>query len=1394
MKSMKKSLIVLVILLAGVLLLQLPANLQPETGFRQRVLRQSFAPSFSNFNLADGTSVEGAAYFYDPVYPLVVDFAEVDPNAEHIDSMYERWLRGEIDLDENESILSAAEVAELQLIAMRSGVTPDVQIAESGPDRNAPIPAGINFDSIDYNSSGGFVPPDPEMVVGPYHIIVVVNVSVAIYDKSGNILLGPVPATSLFSHPSCTSGLYDPNLLYDEELDRWIIAYDKGAFSSTGGYCLLASQSGDPLGLWNEYFFQLNSGAGWLDYPHAGVGDNFIFMGGNIFSLGGSYIEGRIYAFDKMSLYTGNPVSVIAQGLTSTYDTPQPIKLHGANTGSWPNWGNTHFFLAEPYDGINYTLFEWDTSTLTNRGNLAIGTGLFPVQVTQSGGSNIQANDWRPLDFEYHNGFGWMTATNGCNPGGGTVNCLLWAQIDLDTASIGPSGSGIYTSVGEHRFFPDLAVNACGDMALGYSKSSPSMFPAVFVTGRESNDPPGLLQAEVQLKAGEIAYTAFDSPPRRWGDYSGMTIDPDGVTFWYIGEYSKNTGNTNGRWGNYVGSFTYPDCNITTVPNITLNKTVGTDSSVCAATNEITVTVGTDVTYCYEVSNDGDVSLNLHTLVDSQFGEILNNFPYELSSGASVFLTQTTTVMETVTNIAIWTAFNTNMSYVYDDTSPYNFIDISLTGTPLNLTDDGEANVTMPFEFTYFGVTSNLVRIGNNGGILFATTTGDVAVTNAALPNASHPLAIFPFWDDLDDETGNVYYETVGASPNRMFIVQWHERPHFPGPGVGNVTFQAILYEATNHILFQYTDLDFGDPAYNYGASATVGLNKDAVHAVQYSINSSVLADGMAIRWIPTNMVSSTNAATVNVLIPEISVSPTEIVVEQVESLVVNYPLLITNSGEGVLNWTIHEASPLAFQTQVQSRSIISNNLPPMVEIVTDASQCDQYMKYAGAEPLGYAEYCMSTVPISLNHNASPLAPFDTGYALDIGFVSDNFVTFVLNDFPGQSVIGENTMALFGMDFDPTATILYALDNAGQQLGTLDLTSGEFTPIGTSLPQPGHTWSGLTIDPVSGTFYASSTDGSNASLYTIDPYTGATTLIGSQTTTPLLIDIAINMSGVMYGHDIATDAIYTIDPATGAATLVGSTGYNANFAQGMDFDNDDGTLYIFLYLGGGANVYGTVDLITGAVTPLAVDNPIGEFEGAIQVPGFVPTCSLITDIPWLSLDQTSGSTPASSSIEVVVSIDTNSLSLGNTYNVTLCINSNDPVNPLVEVPIEVTVIPAVFGVGLSTDQESSGDVGSTVTYTLEITNTGNTSDTFNLTAIGSWTSSISNATIQLGVGESTTFSVSVMVPTNALNGSTDVTTITATSQSDPNALDTSLLTTIAIVPTKYIYLPVTVKQ
>lgn len=90
---------------------------------------------------------------------------------------------------------------------------------------------------------------------------------------------------------------------------------------------------------------------------------------------------------------------------------------------------------------------------------------------------------------------------------------------------------------------------------------------------------------------------------------------------------------------------------------IDLVKTVGTDPSVCAPTDEITLPPGGGTAvYCYEVTNTGNVTLAIHDLVDDQLGTLLSSFPYSLAPGASVFVTQEASITTTTVNSATWTA------------------------------------------------------------------------------------------------------------------------------------------------------------------------------------------------------------------------------------------------------------------------------------------------------------------------------------------------------------------------------------------------------------------------------------------------------------------------------------------------------------------------------------------------------------------------------------------------------------------------------------------------------------------------------------------------------------------------------------------------------------------
>jgi hypothetical protein len=101
------------------------------------------------------------------------------------------------------------------------------------------------------------------------------------------------------------------------------------------------------------------------------------------------------------------------------------------------------------------------------------------------------------------------------------------------------------------------------------------------------------------------------------------------------------------------------------------------------------------------------------------------------------------------------------------------------------------------------------------------------------------------------------------------------------------------------------------------------------------------------------------------------------------------------------------------------------------------------------------------------------------------------------------------------------------------------------------------------------------------------------------------------------------------------------------------------------------------------------------------------TCSTPEDIPWASADPTSDTTGPGGASDVTVTFDSTGLSTG-TYTGTLCIDSNDPVTPQVQVPIDLTVDPAgapVIEVSPST-LESTQAPDTVVTDTLTVSNVG----------------------------------------------------------------------------------------
>ncbi len=185
----------------------------------------------------------------------------------------------------------------------------------------------------------------------------------------------------------------------------------------------------------------------------------------------------------------------------------------------------------------------------------------------------------------------------------------------------------------------------------------------------------------------------------------------------------------------------------------------------------------------------------------------------------------------------------------------YAFEDISATGTNLSLTDDSYGNFAIPFTFNFYGNNYTAVCVQSNGAICFQNTQMPYLNHDIPAPNGIAEF-IALFWDDLNPgAAGDVRYQVLGSAPNRRLIVQWTGVPHYGGSDGG--TFQAILYEGTNNIRFNYQDVYLGNPTYDYGASATIGIQRDETCGLKFSYNTASLTNNESILFTKSGPTSN---------------------------------------------------------------------------------------------------------------------------------------------------------------------------------------------------------------------------------------------------------------------------------------------------------------------------------------------------------------------------------------------------------------------------------------------------------------------------------------------------------------------------------------------------------
>ncbi|MEI6620367.1 MAG: hypothetical protein WCP28_00475, partial [Actinomycetes bacterium] len=188
-------------------------------------------------------------------------------------------------------------------------------------------------------------PPDPNGDVGPNHYVQMVNYSLAVFDKAGTVLHGPVLMKTLWSSLGglcATDNNTDPIVLYDQLADRWVMSQLAYQIGGPDFECVAVSTTSDPLGTYALYAYSYDN---MNDYPKMAVWPDGYYLTYVMYdSTTGAYIGGKTCALDRSKMLANLPATQQCADydgfsyLPSDLDGPTPPPAGSPNYilgGSW---------------------------------------------------------------------------------------------------------------------------------------------------------------------------------------------------------------------------------------------------------------------------------------------------------------------------------------------------------------------------------------------------------------------------------------------------------------------------------------------------------------------------------------------------------------------------------------------------------------------------------------------------------------------------------------------------------------------------------------------------------------------------------------------------------------------------------------------------------------------------------------------------------------------------------------------------------------------------------------------------------------------------------------------------------------------------------------------------
>lgn len=423
-----------------------------------------------------------------------------------------------------------------------------------------PLPI-LSFDGL-INTSG-VTPPDTVGDVGLNHYVQAVNATrLIIYDKSGNVLVGPIQMNDLWPSGGCAaSNSGDPIVVYDGLADRWVIAQFRSGFAN--GFCVAVSQTPDATGSYYGYEF---STPDFPDYFKIGVWPDAYYIGSNESAY-------SAYALNRDRMLQG--LSATFQRFTGQTNFILPADIDGPTLPPAGAPGYFYTYKDNTFHGGTDRLeifafdVDWVTpanSTFTIADTLLVAPytytvcGFFVLNCIDQPATTQDVDpvsEWPMWRLAYRNFGGYETmVANFAIDVGGDLSGIRWYELRKSGADWTIYQEGTHSPDSNHRWMGSIAMDKDGNMALGYNVSNNSdIFPSIRYVTRLAGDPLNSWDVEQTLITGGGSQTGSN----RWGDYSAMSVDPaDDCTFWFTGEYYTSSSSTS--WRTRIGTFKIPTC------------------------------------------------------------------------------------------------------------------------------------------------------------------------------------------------------------------------------------------------------------------------------------------------------------------------------------------------------------------------------------------------------------------------------------------------------------------------------------------------------------------------------------------------------------------------------------------------------------------------------------------------------------------------------------------------------------------------------------------------------------------------------------------------------------------------------------------------------------------